>query len=366
MKLEQIKVLMIEDDEDDVLIIEDFIEEINKIQYSIHLTAYMNTEVAINGLKETPYNVILLDLNLIESNGVETLKKFVLQVPHLPIIVLTGLADEQVAIDCIREGASDYLVKGKINADQLKRTIQYSIERFDLSEKVRQKQTQIEKSYQELQQLTYVSSNELREPLSNMIGFSNILLNKYEEVLDNSGKQMLNYLVKESTRHYKQIQSLLNFLEAGKECEKIEQVSLDKLFLNIVADYNQELIEGNAEINFQGLGNLSINSKDAKTLFSKLIENALQFRKTDIPLNIQIQSETLNQQTKIVIEDNGIGIDKPFQEEVFNLFRKINANSESLGMGLSICKKIVESYGGNIRIESEKGKGTKVLLTFPT
>lgn len=365
MSPKHINIVMIEDDEDDVMIIEDFIEEINEKKHQISLTNYLNTGVALNGLSEQKADLILLDLNLIESNGLETLTKFIKEVPNIPIIVLTGLSDEKTALDCIREGASDYMIKGKINADQLNRTIQYAIERFDLSQTLKQQQKALHKSYKELQQLAYASSHELKEPLGNMIGFANILASKYNAILDDSGKKMLDYLAKESTKHFNQIQAFIHFLDAGKQKKKSTEISLDDIVYNIIANLGPTIVNQNISINFDNLNTAFIDTEDAKKVFSNIIENSIKFAKKDQPLVIDISSKLTPEGNYIEIQDNGIGISEDFYDEVFNLFKKLSPSTEGIGMGLAICKKIIESYDGEVFIDSTLDKGTKISFLIP-
>jgi len=365
MTPKNIKIIMIEDDEDDVMIIEDFIDEINEKKHQITFTNYLNTQVALENLKSEKTDLILLDLNLIESNGVETLIRFRKAKPNVPIIVLTGLADEKTALECIREGASDYMIKGKISSDQLKRTVKYAIERFSLTKTLKKQQKALAKSNRELEQLAYASSHELKEPLGNMIGFANILASKYSAVLDDSGKKMLDYLAKESTKHYNQIQAFIHFLDAGKQKQKPTEISLDDVVYNIIANLGAKIIKENISINFDNLNTAFIDTEDAKKVFSNLIENSIKFGKKDEAIVIDINSTLTDQGNLIEVQDNGSGIEADFHKQVFNLFKKLNQTSEGIGMGLAICKKIIESYDGHISIDSELGKGTKISFLIP-
>lgn len=365
MNPKNIKILMVEDDEDDVLIIEDLIDEINESKRLISITNFLNTQVALDYLKDEMADVILLDLNLIESNGVQTLINLRTRMPNIPIIVLTGLADEKTALECIREGASDYLIKGKINADQLKRTIQYAIERFELGQILKKQQKDLEKSYNQLEQLAYASSHELKEPLSNMIGFSNILAKKYNALLDDSGKKMLDYLAKASTKHYNQIQAFIHFLDAGKKKNSLIEINLNDVAYNIIAQLGPQIANEDVSINFDELNTAFIEIDDAKKVLFNLIENSIKFRKPEVPVAIRIQSTLSKEGNTIEVVDNGIGIKEDMQDQVLKLFKKLNPTSDDTGMGLAICQKIIESYDGSIKVNSTFGEGTTVAFFIP-
>lgn len=230
----------------------------------------------------------------------------------------------------------------------------------------------LEESNKELQDFAYIASHDLQEPLRKVIAFGDRLVQKYSNVLDERGRDYLRRMYTAAQRMQSLIQGLLNFSRVNTKAQPFEPVDLNSVMRDVLSDLEERINETGARIE---IGNLSIVDADPlqmRQLFQNLIGNALKFSKKDVSPEIRIygsmsQNGKSGENYKIVIEDNGIGFDQKYADRIFGVFQRLHGKQEyeGTGIGLSICKKIVERHGGNIQAEGSPGKGAKFIITMP-
>jgi PAS domain S-box-containing protein len=224
----------------------------------------------------------------------------------------------------------------------------------------------LKKSNEDLENYTYVVSHDLKAPLRSLRAFSSFLLDDYEDKLDEEGKLYLNRIIEASTRMNNLIEDLLILSRVGRKFTEEEILDLNVLLNNIINDFESTLKEKNGKIVVENLPTIKIQKTWISQLFTNLIDNGIKFNKSEAPrIHITVKQDKSN--FIFSVKDNGIGIEKQYQEKVFELFERLHTRDEydGTGAGLAICKKIVEEFGGKIWVESDVLKGSVFHFTIP-
>jgi PAS domain S-box-containing protein len=222
-------------------------------------------------------------------------------------------------------------------------------------------------SNQELEQFAYVASHDLQEPLRMVTSFLNLIEKKYNDVLDEKGKQYIYFAVDGAKRMRKIILDLLEFSRVGKNESKLEGVDLNHVVEDITLLYRKEIEDKKAIIQFEGLPKIRTYATPIKQVFQNLISNSLKYSKTDRSPIITITCYENHTAWKFEIKDNGIGIEQEYFEKIFVIFQRLHNKEEysGTGLGLAITKKIIENLKGDISLTSEVNQGTTFYLSIP-
>jgi signal transduction histidine kinase len=369
-----IELLLFEDNLGDAGLIEEMLEESEGIY---HLEIVETLEEGLVLLKNSLFDVILLDLGLPDSDGIDTLKEVHKISTKTPIIVLTGLNNEEIGIFAVKFGAQDYLIKKEIDSKLLKRSIRYSIERkkieselqnykSNLEDKVKERTKELEQSNKELQQFAYVASHDLREPLRMISSFLQLLERRYNEQLDEDANEFIEFAVDGAKRLDSMIKDLLEYSRVANKKRKFSDVDLNQVLERTNLNLKFAIDDNNAEIIANQLPTLSGDEQLLIQLFQNLISNSIKYRSKDNP-TIQISVNNELNQFLFSVKDNGIGISTKHLERIFTIFQRLHTREEyeGTGIGLAIAQKIVHQHGGQIWAESELGKGTIIYFTIP-
>lgn len=221
-------------------------------------------------------------------------------------------------------------------------------------------------SNRELEQFAYVASHDLQEPLRMVSSFLQLLEKKYKVQLDDTAKQYIHFAVDGSERMKVLINDLLKFSRVGTAADEHVKVDCNEVVANLIKVYEQKISETETEINVSSLPVITANKTQVEQLFQNLIGNALKYQGKQKP-KITIDCVEEDTKWKFCVRDNGIGIEPKFFEKVFVIFQRLHGKNEygGTGIGLAICKKIVERHGGKIWIESQPGNGACFYFTFP-
>lgn len=227
-------------------------------------------------------------------------------------------------------------------------------------------QTRLKAYSEQMESFAYMASHDLKEPARMVNNFMQLLEKKYAAQLDEKAKKYIHFASDGAKRMTVLIDDLLAFARVNNETNTDEEVNT-KYLLNEVTAYLKGVIEEkNANIVYEELPVILASATGIKLLFRNLISNALKYQSVNKQSIVEISCEENNTHWQFVVKDNGIGIDSKNLETVFRLFKRLHSNEAftGTGMGLAICKKIVENHGGNIWVESEEGKGSKFYFTI--
>ena len=219
----------------------------------------------------------------------------------------------------------------------------------------------------ELERFAYVASHDLKEPLRMVTNFTALLEKRYGDKLDERAKTYIDYASSSALRMQLLIDDLLEYARLNDKFEKYEIVDLNKLFKSISELLIERIDKNDATLSYQNLPKLYSSKIRLFTLFQNIISNAIKYRHQDRVPIVSIKAKEENDHTLIAIQDNGIGIKQEYQKRIFEPFKRLHRKEEypGTGMGLAICKKIVESLGGTIEVQSEFGKSTTFLISLP-
>ncbi len=220
----------------------------------------------------------------------------------------------------------------------------------------------------QLENFAHLASHDLKTPLANVIRFSQLLELKTKDKLTDREKQLFRFIIDGSNRMSETIDSLFQFSKATNKKLEYSKFSMARLISDLKSDIKVNIDDSNAIIDYKQDDILLTGDKILiKQLMHNLILNGLKFKKDDVSprINIEVKNQKLN--WLIEVSDNGIGIEEDYRENIFLLFKRLHDNSafEGTGVGLAICKKIVEQHGGKIGVESQIGVGSTFYFTIP-
>jgi PAS domain S-box-containing protein len=218
----------------------------------------------------------------------------------------------------------------------------------------------------ELEQFAYVASHDLQEPLRMVTGFLTQIERKYSNVLDDKGKQYIDFAVDGAKRMRQIILDLLEFSRIGRTDDNTEAVDMNKIVADILSLYRKQIEEKKAVIRFSNLPIINTYKVPVRQVLQNLISNALKYQKAGNKPVVTINCIETDKHYHFSVSDNGIGIEKEYFDTIFIIFQRLH-NKEGYsgtGMGLAVTKKIVDSLGGKIWLESEEGKGSTFYFTI--
>ena len=231
---------------------------------------------------------------------------------------------------------------------------------------LRQYSEDLARSNSDLQQFAYVASHGLQEPLRMVSSYTQMLARRYKDRLDADADEFIGYAVDGATRMQTLINDLLAYSRLGTPEASFEAVDCNSLLGQVEADLRSNVEESGAEISYTNLPTVNADRSQLAQVFQNLIGNAIKFRGEEPP-RIQVSGGRLGAEWLFSVSDNGIGIEPKYADRVFVIFQRLGTREQypGTGIGLAICKRIVENHGGRIWFESEQGKGTTFFFSIP-
>ena len=231
--------------------------------------------------------------------------------------------------------------------------------------KLSQQAAELERSNKELEQFAYVASHDLQEPLRSVASYVQLLARRYKGKLDQDADDFINFAVEGSERMKTLINDLLSYSRVATQGKELKKVDLEPV-LDIVMKNLQLVIEDTgARISHEPLPAVLADDVQMVQLFQNLINNAVKFHGVEPP-KVSIAARRDGNRWQFSVRDNGIGIDPTHKERIFVIFQRLHSRSEyaGTGIGLAVCRRIVERHGGRIWVESEPGRGSTFFLTL--
>jgi signal transduction histidine kinase len=408
----QPKILLVDDREDNLLSMESILEPSG---YRF-VKATSGRQVLKILLSEFDFALILMDVKMPNLNGFETASLIYERekLRHIPIIFITAnnYGDEYV-FKGYRTGAVDYIYK-PVNPEMLRMKVSVFIDLYrknqqllmqeqklvainrslelevrerktserkvtDLNQQLLENISRLESANKDLDLFAFMASHDLQAPLRKVNMFSDRLIVKYADTFEDGAKSYLLRIQHECKRMQELINDILEFSKISVDKELFEDIDMNLLLKEVLGEMDSIVREKKATVKPESLPVIRANPILMRILFINLIGNALKYSDKNIPTVIQIHQE-LHQTGKngkdkgsgsgycrIYISDNGIGFDQKYAEEVFDMFRRLHPASEyeGTGIGLALCKKIVEKHDGFISARSVVGEGSTFIISFP-
>jgi signal transduction histidine kinase len=377
-----VKILLIEDSLAEARLLQEFLKQAQSQEFALLHVKRLGE--ALKKLNECTYDVILLDLTLPDSQGLSSLPPLISQAPNVPIVVLTNTNDEELAIEAVRQGAQDYLVKRQVSVDALVRSLRYAIERKQVLESLRTVnetlQNRVEERTAELvkahelnqfkSEFVSMLSHDIRNPLNTILLAAGLLQNNDDQL---SKERKLKHLqiIRSAIKNMAQLLdevSLIGKADSGKlGCEFIS-LDLEAFCRQLVEEAQLTATEKHLNLVFASHGKLGESVWDESLLrhiLGNLLNNAIKYSKP----GEMVRFELIAQEKTVIfqIQDWGIGIPQEDQKQLFQPFHRADnvGTIPGTGLGLAIVKKCVEAYGGEIVVNSDVEVGTTFTVTLP-
>lgn len=224
---------------------------------------------------------------------------------------------------------------------------------------------ELERNNKELEEFNYVASHDLREPLRTITSYCDLLSEDIGQNMNEMVEEDLKFITDATTRMNVLIQDLLQLSRAGRIEFKSDLIDLNEMIKTVLKDLELKIKETNTQIICQELPTITGDYIQLSRVVQNLITNAIKFKSDKDPV-ISIYAKETDNSYELYIQDNGIGIDKQYHNQIFSAFKRLHSREqyEGTGIGLAICKKIIERHGGTIRLESEVGVGSKFIISF--
>lgn len=241
----------------------------------------------------------------------------------------------------------------------------------DISESKRNAQAlaeyadRLRNSNKELERFAYIASHDLQEPLRKIINFTELLAHRYKNQLDEKADRFIEYTVDAARRMSNLINDLLSFSRAGRSEYRRERFQSGEALETVLSDLELRIEAAGAVISCSDLPEINFNREVYMRIMQNLISNALKFA-ADRPLTIGISAGESPEEWRFAVEDNGLGIEEKDTGKIFEIFQRLHGREiPGTGIGLPLCRRLIERFGGRIWVESEPGLGSRFLFTIP-
>jgi signal transduction histidine kinase len=414
MKSAVVRVLLVEDSASDALLLQESLGETRPGEFDFtHVETWAG---AARCLREKEFEVLLLDLTLPDISGRETFLRARAEAPHLPIVVLTGEANEALGLDAVRHGIQDYLIKGQAYGLQTARAIRYALERkqvedalkrtedalreserqlrewnSDLERRVAERTASLEETISDLEDFSHSITHDLRAPLRAIRSFAQILGEECLACGRPQAQEHIQRITRAAARMDKLILDVLQYSRLARSELRLTPVDVQELLRGIVESY-PAFHPAEVEIQIDGpLPRVLGNEAALTQCFSNLLGNAIKFVAPGTRPHVRIWAEWVGNpnpeirdpkegrnpksepeaeplgtgtspapaSVRLWFADNGVGIPREAQDRIFNMFQRLDKSYDGTGVGLTVVRKAVEKMGGKVGLESEPGQGSR-------
>ena len=359
-----IVILLVEDNSGDRRLISEMLAEASNVTFDVKYADRL--QAAMEYLDQNRVEVILLDLGLPDSQGLETLKRVYAQVSELPIVVLTGLNDEMIGVQAVNEGAQDYLIKGQVDTHLLRRTIRYAIERKQAEERERRLQLQLDLSNRlaSLGLMVEGIAHEINNPLTGAIGFAQMLA--IEDI-----PESIREGIKMISDNAQRVADIMKNLTTFARQQKLERtyVNVNDIVRDTLKMRANPLEVSNIMVTTQLDPALPSTMADA-TLLQQAFLNLVINAETEMKLahgkgSLLIKTALISNTIQVSFTDNGPGIAEANLVHLFDPFFSTRRIGQGRGLGLSVCYGIITAHNGQIYAKNQLGEGSIFTVELP-
>ena len=363
------------------------------------VTASKSVEEALRCVQKSPPDIVIADLRFPDASGLEILEPLKEINPEAAFILVTGYASLETAVEALNEGAFAYITK-PFNMDEVHTIVRSALkqqrvlqenrrlvenlqksnkelnkevtERKRMEAALAQQKEELARSNSELEQFAYVASHDLQEPLRAVVSYLQLLEKRYGGKLDADADEFIAFAVDGADHMRELINDLLAYSRVGTRGKPPKPTDCSAILNRVLDNLKVPIEESGAVVTHDILPELVGDATQLTQLFQNFVSNSIKFCGDKGPeIHIGVEYLPAGQAGKIgewsfSVQDNGIGIDPQYAERIFLIFQRLHSRSEypGTGIGLAICKKIVEHHGGRIWVESKPGKGAAFCFTI--
>jgi len=349
--------------------------------HGYHAVVAQSGQEGVERAERVRPNLILLDVLMPGIDGFETCRRLKANAStrDIPVIFMTALTDAADKLTGFEVGAVDYVTKPLDGAEVLARidthlslyALRRELERQNAQlrqEIAARKQTQeaLQRSNTELEQLAYVASHDMQEPLRMVASYLQLVAQRYQGKLDADADEFIGFAVDGAKRMQALINDMLAYSRVGTKARPFAPTDCEATVDMAIFDMRVAIAESGARVTRGPLPVVMADGPQLAQLFRNLLGNAIKFRGTEPP-QVHIDAEAADGGWCFAVRDNGIGIAPEYFDRIFVLFQRLHARREyaGTGIGLALCKKIVERHGGRIWVESSPSAGSVFRFTIP-
>jgi signal transduction histidine kinase len=362
----QLRVLHVEDNQLDAELVA---QALRKGGFSVAMVVVQAEAEFEQQLRLQRPDVVIADYNLPQWKGMDALEVLRREGLEIPLILVSGALGDITAVECIKRGATDYVLKEGLA--RLPEAVRRALlekrllrSRRQAEEDLARKVEELARSNADLEQFAYVASHDLQEPLRMVAAYTQLLAERYRGKLDENADKFIGYASEGALRMQSLIQDLLAYSRVGRNGSV--RVDCNAVMKEVLVSLGSAIQESGTVVTHAALPEVWANRSQMAQVFQNLIGNAIKFRGKEAPA-ISVQAEKAGQHSLFSVSDNGIGIAPEYAENIFVVFQRLHARTEypGNGIGLAICKKIVERNGGKIWVEAQAGHGSVFKFTMP-
>ena len=239
--------------------------------------------------------------------------------------------------------------------------------RKQAEERLRASAAELERSNRELEQFAYVASHDLQEPLRMVASYTQLLARRYQGKLDADADEFIGFAVDGARRMQELINDLLTYSRVGSRALELRAVEANRTVDRAIGDLGEAIRDSGASVTRDDLPTVRADATQLEQLFQNLIANGIKFRRPEVPPDLHVSATRARAAWSFAVHDNGIGIEAQYLDRIFVLFQRLHSRAQypGTGIGLAICKKIVERHGGTMSVQSRPGQGTTFEFTLP-
>lgn len=354
-------ILIAEDNQDHLELIVDMLR--SSFGTNCKIRHYATLKEAVAHLTQQRVDVFLCDLKLPDSPIESTVDRIKNLEDAPPIIVLTSLHDDELANRLVKEGIQDFLPKDELTPSQLVRACHYAVERKKLTQSLMEKN-------EDYKAFCYSLTHDFKSSLWQVSRFAQIFKRETQKKYPEEKSLPFEYLDKISTKIegiQKLIEDLQDFLSIDSLSENYSAVPITLAARNAADMLGETVARRNGNIEVGDLPEVKGNLSQLQLLFSNLMSNAIKYNDSERPEVKVYCAESNGDSTKVIVEDNGIGIPADKIPTIFTPFERLHRNDQypGSGLGLSIVKRVMQSHRGRIQVVSTPREGTRFILQFP-